>query len=87
MSSYSRTRTAPCSSNFAGHVSAGFLKLLSRMKSFVSFRHACVRWRFGCELRRMGSLSHVFREQGIHIVADTVAEVVADDAYLIQPGD
>ena len=34
-----------------------------------------------------GSVSHVFREQGIHIVADTVAEVVADDAYSIQPGD
>ena len=34
-----------------------------------------------------GSVSHVFREQGIHIVADTVAEVVADDAYSIHPGD
>jgi hypothetical protein len=34
-----------------------------------------------------GSVSHVFREQGVHIVADTVAEVVADDADSIQPGD
>ncbi len=26
-------------------------------------------------------------EQGIHVVTDAVAEVVADDAYAIQPGD
>jgi hypothetical protein len=31
------------------------------------------------------SLPSVFREQGIDIVADTVAEVVADDAYSIEP--
>jgi hypothetical protein len=36
---------------------------------------------------RSGSVSHVFREQGIHIVADTIAEVVADDAHSIQAGD
>jgi hypothetical protein len=24
-------------------------------------------------------------EQGVHIIADTVAEVVADDAYSIEP--
>jgi hypothetical protein len=34
-----------------------------------------------------GSVSHVFREQGIHIVADTIAEVVADDSHSIQAGD
>ena len=53
----------------------------------VSFRYACVARQFGCELRRIGSLSHVFREQGIHIIADAVAEVVADGAYLIEPAD
>jgi len=26
-------------------------------------------------------------EQGIHIVADAIAEVVTDDAYAIQPGN
>jgi hypothetical protein len=26
-------------------------------------------------------------EQRIHVVADAIAEVVADDAYAIQPGD
>src|ERR1700693_1650106 len=35
--------------------------------------------------RRIGGTPSVFREQGIHIVADTVAEVVADDAYSIEP--
>jgi hypothetical protein len=33
------------------------------------------------------SLSHVLRKQGIHIVADTVPEVVADGTYLVEPGD
>ena len=36
-------------------------------------------------MRRIGVAPSVFREQGIHIVADTVAEVVADDAYCIEP--
>ena len=36
---------------------------------------------------KIGSLSHVLRQQGVHIVADAVAEVVADRAYLIKPGD
>jgi hypothetical protein len=53
----------------------------------VSFRYACVGWRLGCELRRMGSLSHIFREQGIHLIADPVTEVVADAAYFIEPDD
>ena len=37
--------------------------------------------------RRIGVAPSVFREQGIHIVADTIAEVVADDAYSIEPCD
>ena len=45
------------------------------------------RWRLGCELRRMGSLSHIFRKQGIHIIADPVTEVVADAAYFIESDD
>ena len=53
----------------------------------VSFRYACVGWRLGCELRRMGSLSHIFRKQGIHIIADPVTEVMADGAYFIESGD
>ncbi len=50
----------------------------------VSLRNGAVRFANRSE---SGSVSHVFREQGIHIVADTVAEVVADDAYSIQPCD
>jgi len=50
----------------------------------VSLRNGAVRFANRSE---SGSVSHVFREEGIHIVADTVAEVVADDAYSIQPGD
>ena len=57
------------------------------MRCAVSFRCACVARQFGCELRRIGSLSHVFRKQGIHIIADPVTEVVADAAYFIEPGD
>jgi hypothetical protein len=30
-----------------------------------------------------GSRSHVFHKHGVHIVADAVTEVVADDAYSI----
>ena len=26
-------------------------------------------------------------EQGVHVVANAIAEVVADDTYVIQPGD
>ena len=57
------------------------------LQKVVSFRYACVGWRLGCELRRMGSLSHIFRKQGIHIIADPVTEVVADAAYFIEPDD
>ncbi len=49
----------------------------------VSLRSGAVR----CELPRIGSLSHVFRKQGIHIVANPVTEVVADSADFIEPGD
>ena len=34
-----------------------------------------------------GSPSPVFGKQGIHVVADTVPEVVADGTYLVEPGD
>ncbi len=47
----------------------------------VSFRWACV------ERQAMESVSHVFREEGIQIVADTIAEAVADKAYSIESGD
>jgi lactoylglutathione lyase len=33
------------------------------------------------------SLSHVFRKQGIYIVADPITEVVAEGAYSIEPCD
>lgn len=52
----------------------------------VRFRQACVR-RIGHPLRGNGSLSHVFGKQGVHIDADTVAEVMADGPYFIEPGD
>jgi len=58
-----------------------------RHTSMVSFRYACVARQLGCELRRIGSRSHVFRKQGIHIIADPVTEVVADLTYLIEPDD
>ena len=59
----------------------------SEAKLSVSFLCACVGWRLGCELWRMGSLSHIFHKQGIHIIADPVTEVVADAAYFIEPDD
>lgn len=52
----------------------------------VRFRQACVR-RIGHPRRGNGSLSHVFGKQGVHIDADTVAEVMADGPYFIEPGD
>jgi len=53
----------------------------------VRFQQACVTGRSVREPERIWvSLSRISRA-GIHIVADTVAEVVADDAYSIQPGD
>jgi hypothetical protein len=58
--------------------------LRERCEVSASLRNGAVRFANGSG---SGSVSHVFREQGIHIVADTVAEVVADDAYSIQPGD
>ena len=61
--------------------------LYARVSTNVSFRYACVEQRFGCERQRSGSLSHVFREQGIHIIADPVTEVVADGAYFVESGD
>lgn len=54
----------------------------------VRFRQACVTGPFGSGTGGgSGSVSHVFREQGVHLVADTVSEFVADDAYSIQSGD
>ena len=55
--------------------------------NIVSFRYACVARRLGCELGQIGSLSHVFCKQGIHIIADPVTEVVADSADFIETGD
>ena len=52
----------------------------------MRFRQACVsegRFIPG----ESGSRSPVFGKQGIHIIADTVAEVVADGTYLVEPGD
>jgi hypothetical protein len=44
-----------------------------------------VELRFGYMPQRTRVAPSVFREQGIHLVADTIAEVVADDAYSIEP--
>ena len=43
--------------------------------------------RIGHPRRGNGSLSHVFGKQGVHIDSDTVAEVMADGPYFIEPGD
>ena len=59
----------------------------SNRANIVRFRQACVsggRFIPGGEL---GSLSPVFGKQGIHIITDTVPEVVADGTYLVEPGD
>jgi hypothetical protein len=32
-------------------------------------------------------LSHILREQGVHVVAGAVSDFVADDACFVQPGD
>src|SRR5215831_5145763 len=47
---------------------------------WVRFRQACVMVRFIPSVESR-SLSTVFGQQGIHIVADTVPEVVADGTY------
>ena len=53
---------------------------------WVRFRQACVMVRFIPSVESR-SLSTVFGQQGIHIVADTVPEVVADGTNLVEPGD
>ena len=52
----------------------------------VSFRCACVSGD-GARTRRIASGSPMPRKQGIHVVADAIAEVVADDVHAIQSGD
>lgn len=66
---------------------SNLVQRLTRNRVAVSFRYACVEQRIGCERQRSGSLSHVFREQGIHIIADPVTEIVADGAYFAESGD
>ena len=66
----------------AGLVTCGLEEALGEVSA--SLRNGAVRFANRSESE---SVSHVFREQGIHIVADTVAEVMADHAYSIQPGD
>lgn len=53
----------------------------------VRFRQACVSGGRFIPGSKWGSLSPAFAQQGIHIIADTVPEVVADGTYLIEPGD
>jgi hypothetical protein len=61
-------------------------KVLDLAQYQLSLRQGCVGGA-ACEPGRSGSVSHVFRKHGVHIVADAVAEVVADDAYFTQPAD
>ena len=50
-------------------------------------RELSARLRSGWQGRDGRSGAHVFRKQGVHIVTDAIAEIVADGARAVQPGD
>ena len=56
-------------------------------KYSVNFRQACVARQFDRELPPIGSLSHVFCKQGIHIVANPKPKLWLTARNFIEPGD
>ena len=54
----------------------------------VSFRQECEACLCESDSAAEGwSGGDVFCNQGVHVIADTIAKIVADGAHLVQPGD
>lgn len=57
------------------------------IEEIVRFRQGCVQRGSVQAPWGIGSPADGFRKQGIHIVADAIAETVADDTYFVEPDD